>query len=50
MRKYTSYILHCALAIVVAMAFAACEGDWDSPDLTNPAYGNNDIATMTLAM
>ena len=44
MRKYTSYILHCALAIVVAMAFAACEGDWDSPDLTNPAYGNNDIA------
>ena len=28
----------------MAMAFAACQGDWDSPDLTNPPYGNNDIA------
>lgn len=43
MRK-TSYILYFTFAIVVAMMSAACEKEWDTPDMTNPPYGNNDIA------
>lgn len=43
MRK-TSYILHLTVAIVVAMMTVACEGEWDTPDMTNPPYGNNNIA------
>ena len=34
-------ILALGAAIV---GFAACEGDWDTPDMTPPPYGNNDIA------
>ena len=43
MRKL-SYILSLALAIGMATALTSCmDGDWDTPDLTNPPYGNNSI-------
>ena len=43
MRKL-SYILSLAFAITSAMTMTACmDGDWDTPDMTNPPYGNNAI-------
>ena len=43
MRK-TSYIIHFATIIAAAMMSAACQdGNWDTPDMTNPPYGNNAI-------
>ena len=44
MRK-PSYYLHLTSVIAAAMmTFAACmDGDWDTPDMTNPPYGNNAI-------
>lgn len=43
MRK-TSYILHLAAVIAAAMLTASCfDGDWESPDMTNPPYGNNTL-------
>ncbi|MBQ9286183.1 MAG: hypothetical protein IJ209_07895 [Bacteroidaceae bacterium] len=43
MRKI-SYILHFTFIIAVAMMTASCfDGDWDTPDMTNPPYGNNSI-------
>ena len=44
MRK-TSYILHFAAIFAAALMTASCfDGDWESPDMTNPPYGNNAIA------
>lgn len=43
MRK-TSYILHFTSIVTVVMMMSACfDGDWESPDMTNPPYGNNAI-------
>ena len=38
------YILHSLLIIAAATVSSSCEGDWATPDLSNPPYGNNDIA------
>ncbi|MBR0434105.1 MAG: hypothetical protein IJK15_10495 [Bacteroidaceae bacterium] len=36
---------HIFLAIIAALSLTACiDGDWDTPDMTNPPYGNNKIA------
>ncbi len=36
---------HIFLTIIAAMALSSCfDGDWDTPDMTNPPYGNNRIA------
>ena len=38
------YILSLALAIALAMPLTSCmDGDWETPDMTNPPYGNNAI-------
>jgi len=40
----TKYFLTTLTAMVVSLAFTACmDKDWDTPDMTNPPYGNNDI-------
>lgn len=40
----TSYILHFAAIFAAALMTASCfDGDWESPDMTNPPYGNNSI-------
>lgn len=36
---------HIFLAIIAALSLTACiDCDWDTPDMTNPPYGNNKIA------
>ena len=43
MRK-TSYILQTTFIIVLTMMMTSCfDGGWESPDMTNPPYGNNTI-------
>ena len=40
----TKYFSLGLMVLAVAMAFGSCmEKDWDTPDMTNPAYGNNSI-------
>lgn len=39
-----SYILSLAFAIALAMPLTSCmDGDWDTPDMSNPPYGNNSL-------
>lgn len=41
--KHIHYYIGVA-AVAVAALFTACQdGDWDTPDMTNPPYGNNTI-------
>lgn len=43
MRKL-SYFLHVSIALAAAMTMTSCFDDgWDTPDMTNPPYGNNKI-------
>ncbi|MCR5821034.1 MAG: DUF5689 domain-containing protein [Bacteroidaceae bacterium] len=42
--KSSAYILYSTVAAVMSFSMAACmEGDWDTPDMTTPPYGNNAI-------
>ncbi len=44
MHKFSSYILHFTFIAAMATMMTSCfDSDWDTPDMTNPPYGNNTI-------
>lgn len=42
-RRVTTYILHSFILAIAMMAVACMDGKWETPDMTNPPYGNNNI-------
>ena len=41
--RVTTYILHSFILATAMMAVACMDGKWETPDMTNPPYGNNNI-------